>query len=240
MLNMRDHLQLHITECAEELEKSWNLLVKLETGVGKTLGFAYSSRYGFLTSNPVDCGTALVVRLYLHVPALIQTRVLESTLSHLGSEDVEVSSVQGGLQEIVGDIVVVRNRCTIGISEENILQMLRTYALKLMVAEKRVRAELRTSRSVDVKDRVSRAYGLAIHSYQLETIEAWSALSLLKLGVDLDWVTGADHALLNELLFTSRRAHLISEYSQEIPQDELAHRRAEFIHESLSQTHLTI
>jgi protein arginine kinase len=239
-LNIDDHLHLQLTDCTEELELALNRLVKLDTFVGSSLEFACSPRFGFLTSNSRNCGTGLIVRLYLHLPALIHTHMLDQTLKHLENEEIEVLSIQGKIEESVGDLLVVRNRCTLGLTEQDILQTLRTYALKLMVAEKRIRTELRNSRSVEMKDKISRAYGLAIHSYQLETIEAWSALSLLKLAIDLGWLTGISLAQMNELLFTTRRAHLMCEYSQPISPDDLSHRRAEFVHSSLSQALLQI
>ena len=48
------------------------------------------------------------------------------------------------------------------------------------------------------------------------------------------------HPQLNELFFTSRRAHLQAEYPQELSQEELPHKRAEFLHQSLAGAKLTI
>ncbi len=239
-INVRDHLQLQITDTKEDLEETYHKLVKIETDIGKSLPYTFSPRFGYLTSDPMQCGTALFVRLYLHVPALIHTGVLEETLERFASDDVEILSIQGGRDEIIGDILTLSNRCTIGLSEEHILQALRAFALKLTLAEQKLRKELKGSKDPAICDEVSRAYGLAVHSYQLETIEAWSALSLLKLGADLEYISNVSHTQLNELLFDCRRAHLVAQYTSEITHEELPHRRAEFIHASLSEAHLEI
>ncbi|MGE3953949.1 MAG: protein arginine kinase [Parachlamydiales bacterium] len=239
-LNIGDHLQLHLTETHENLEESWNRLIKLETLLGRTLDYAYNPRFGFLTSDPMSCGTGTLISLYLHLPALIHVNSLEETVKRLEPHEVEAASIRGPLDDIVGDLLVLRNRCTIGLTGEDIVQSLRTQALNLIVAEKRLRSELKKMGSAEMKDKVARAFGLLHHSYQLEIHEAWGALSLLKLGLDLGWVSGTTHAHLNELLFTTRRAHLICEYSEAIGQEEVAHRRAEFVHASLQDIHLSI
>ena len=55
-----------------------------------------------------------------------------------------------------------------------------------------IRSELRSSDDTEIKDRVSRAFGVLSHSYQQETLESWSAISLLKLGANLGWVEGGE------------------------------------------------
>ncbi len=240
VLNVRDHLHLQLTDTSETLEEAWQRLVQIETSIGKTLPYSYSGRFGYLTAEPTQCGTALVARLFLHVPALIHTGVLPETLERFASEDVEIAGITGTLDDIAGDLLAVTNRCTLGLSEEDILQSVRAAALKLTVAEKRARKELAATRDPHAMDEVSRAFGLALHSYQLETVEAWDAISLLKLGTDLGWVTGLSQELLNELFFDCRRAHLVAQHTEEITQDELAHRRAEFIHASLTNARLEI
>ncbi|MBS0622851.1 MAG: protein arginine kinase [Verrucomicrobia bacterium] len=240
MINVYNHLHLQITDVHEQIEETWHRLVNIETDLNTQLEYSYSPRFGYLTSDPMQCGTALQARLYLHTPALIRAGKLESTLANLQGEEIVVSSILGGLDHVVGDILAIQNRCSIGVTEEHILEMLRAFALKMMLAEKRERSRLQGGQAFDMKDLVSRAYGLAVHSYQLEAIEAWGALSLLKLGVDLGWITGTNHKELNELIFDCRRAHLTCNYSEDITQEELPHRRADFIHASLTNAHLKI
>jgi protein arginine kinase len=240
LLNIRDHLQLQMTEVKGELETAWNRLVQVEASVGNAVTYAFSPRFGFLTSEPRHCGTGLVARAFLHLPALIRTDGLDEALEKFGEDEIRTASVQGRMDEIIGDILTVSNRCTIGLNDEQLLQSVRTYVTKLLLEEKRCRARLLESPASEIKDFVSRAYGALRYSYHLEMPEAWGAISLLKLGHDLGWVTGTTHAVLNELFFAARRAHLVCEYTEELSQEELPHRRAEFIHASLADTDLKI
>ncbi len=109
-----------------------------------------------------------------------------------------------------------------------------------MVEENTVRNHLRKEENAMVMDKVSRAYGVLIHSYQIETVEALNAISLLKLGADLGWLEGVSPQDLNRLFFECRRAHLLSKFEQEVVQDKLPHKRAEFIHSTLQKAKLKI
>ncbi len=60
------------------------------------------------------------------------------------------------------------------------------------------------------------------------------------MGLDLEWLKGTSQSVLNNLLFACRRAHLLCHYGQEISQEELPHRRAEFIHQALKGLELLI
>ena len=243
VLNLRDHLLLQWIDPREELEKTWDHLVKIEVELTKAVNFAFSPKFGFLTSDPTQCGTGLIVTIFLHLPALMVTGRLDEILKKDKDDSVEQTGLQGDPNEVIGDIVAFHNSYTLGVTEGNILSSLRTLATKLVVEEKSVRQHFKQESETElaeVKDRVSRAYAILLHSYQIEAIEALQALSLLKMGIDLGWLKGTTQAILNKLLFSCRRAHLLCQYEQKISQEELPHRRAEFIHKALQGLELLI
>lgn len=241
-INVRDHLIFGCIDVSEELEKAWDRLVKIELAISKSINFAFSPKFGFLTSDPAQCGTACVGTVFLHLPALIYTHHLDEIVKKNKDSNVEQTGLQGDPNAIVGDIVAFHNRYTLGVTEENILSALRTTATKLVAEEKSARGKFKNgegSSVVEMKDKVSRAYGVLMHSYQIEAVEALHALSLVKMGLDLGWLKGATHSALNHLFFTCRRAHLLC-LSGHLPHEELPHRRAEFIHSSLQGLELLI
>jgi protein arginine kinase len=240
VFNLRDHLHLELIDCQGELENAWNKLIKIETAIGKSLGYSFSPRFGFLTADPAICGTALIVSNYLQVPGLVHTEKLEEILDKYGDESIALTGIQGNPTEIIGDVLVVQNNYTLGLTEENIISTLRSFTTKLLVEENATRNHIRHSASPDIKDKVSRAFGILIHSYQIEAAEALNAISLLKLGAELGWVRGISTTTLNLLFFNCRRSHLLCQFPEKIPQEEIIHKRAEFIHKVLKDVHLAI
>ena len=243
ILNLRDHLLLHWIDPREDLENVLENMVKIELDLNKSMNFAFSSKFGFLTSDSTRCGTALVVNIFLHLPVLVYLDRLNEIFVKNKDEGIGRTGLQGDPNEVIGDIVAIHNSYTLGVTEENILTSLRTLATKLVAEEKSLRHQLKHENEADlamVKDKVSRAYAILLHSYQIEAIEALQSLSLLKLGLDLGWLKGTSQVILNELLFACRRAHLMCHYEEKILQEALPHKRAEFIHKALHGLELLI
>lgn len=240
-LNLRDHIHLQLIDCKGELENAWSRLVKIETNLGKAVNYSFLPKFGFLTADPTQCGTALVVAVYLQLPGLIHTEQIDDMLEKHMDDSLTISGIQGSPTEIIGDVVVVHNNYTLGITEENVVSALRNFTTKIMVEENSARNHIKKDDNPEFKDKVSRAFGILVHSYQIEAIEALNALSLLKMGAEAKWVEGIDNKTLNELFFNCRRAHLLCQYgSEKVPQEEISHKRAEYIHKSLRNVKLLI
>lgn len=236
VLNLKDHLQMQLIDCQQDLENGFAEILAIESELGKMFEWAYNTRFGFLTADPRHCGTGLVVRLFLHLPALLTTGDLPGLIE--SSEAVEASGMMGGpLTECVGDIVVVSNRFTLGLSEEEIIRALRLVASRLVAEEKKARQVLMQDDAL--KNRISRAYGLLLHSYQFETEETLSCLSLCKLALDMGFLTGIDHQKLNALFFDSRKAHLLSLH-EETSNEEVTKSRAKLVHDAFAPSSLLI
>ncbi|MGE5195838.1 MAG: protein arginine kinase [Anaerolineae bacterium] len=241
LLNIQDHIQIHLVDCKQEWENSWNRLSKMDSTLSEKLDYAFSTKFGFLTPDSSLCGTALQVRLFLHLPALIHLNQIKEAFLKQKDEEVAAIGMEGVSNEFIGDLVILTNRFTIGVSEETILHSLNNTATKLIVSEKTLRTHLKEGNNAEVKDLVSRAYGLLIHSYQLQTKEALNALSLIKLGIDLGWIEGISDKSLNEIFFQCRRAHLAHLVDDETADShQLAIKRASFFHQKMQKMQLKI
>lgn len=230
VINVEDHLKLKIIDTKQDLENSWNQLIKIESTIGNSVDFAYQEKFGFLTSNPKISGTALEVTLYLHIPSIIHTGELFELLEKEKEDEVVAEGLLGNTQEMIGDILVAKNKCTLGLAEEYILTMMRMWATRVVVSELAIRKKLIQDKHEIIKNKIARALGLLTHSYQLETFEALNALSLVKLGIELGWVTAPD-IVMHQLLFDARRAHLLYLTGITTPIEQLPKKRADYLKE---------
>lgn len=239
-VNLHNHLQLELIDTDQEIEKSWNKLIKIEEGIGKSLEYAYNNRFGFLTNYPSLSGTGLIITLFLHIPAVIHGGELPELLEREKEEEIDVCGLQGQSSEMIGDILIVRNHCTLGLTEEYILTSLRMWATRAVVAEVTLRKKLKETSNEHVKNKVARALGLLTHAYQLEAIEALNAFSLVKLGIELDWIAAPPSLNLNEIFFNCRRAHLMKTLDKKVSIPELPRKRAEYLQNISSQLTLIL
>lgn len=239
-LNVGNHIQFELIDCKGELESAWNHIVKIESELGSEFNFSFTPKFGFLTSDTMHCGTGFILKIFLQPSALIHSGQIEETLKRIKMEGIYLTGLQGDPNEIIGDIYTVMNEYALGLTEENIISTVRLFTTKLLVEESTARSRLRKEENPLVMDKVSRAFGVLIHSYQIGTIESLNAISLLKLGADLGWLEGVTPKELNRLFFDCRRAHLLAKFEHDIPHDKLPHKRAEFIHTTLAKAKLKI
>jgi len=232
LFNIDDHLQIRALNFTSNWENTWNALAKLEDQIDKAKGFAFSPKFGYLTSNPDHCGTGLTIYAYLHLPGLIHSNQLEGALS--GNEEVTFMGLSGDLEEITGDVIVVQNKYSIGMSEETILHSLQNTITKLVGAEKANRSHLKEAANTEIKDLISKAFGLLVHSYQLEVKEALDLLSLMKLGLALGEIADVSDRCLSELFFKCRRGHLLHLFPDLKENEEIAKKRATYLQQQLS------
>ncbi len=238
-LNIKDHLQLELIDSRNELEESWNQLLCIEKNIESSINLAFSPKFGFLTADPFICGTGFIIYTYLHVPALIHTHKLNEILDTRKEEGIIPASMEGGMEDHLGDLLTLHNNYTLGVSEEKLISSMRATTICFIMAEKSARERIKNGDNNEIKDIISKAFGVLLHSYQLETKEAVRCLSLCKLGVELEWITGVKLQDVNELFFTCRRAHLLKRYSNNIPLEEIPRKRAEYIHENLARAKFT-
>jgi protein arginine kinase len=240
VINVRNHLQLELLDTEQEIEKTWNRLIKIEECVGKSVDFAFNPRFGFLTSSPSESGTGLSITLFLHIPGIIHSGELPELLEKEREEEIEITGLQGSATEMIGDILIAKNSCSLGISEEYIITSLRMWATRAVVAEVSIRKKLREGGNENIKNKVARSLGLLTHSYQLETVEALNALSLVILGIELGWISCSKNLNLYHVFFNCRRVHLLQLLEKKVEIPELPRKRSEYLHTIASQLSLAI
>ncbi|HSX04528.1 MAG TPA: protein arginine kinase [Rhabdochlamydiaceae bacterium] len=240
-INMGNHLELfHILDSTGDLDSGWNLISKIENTLGSHFDFAFSSKFGFLTSDPNDCGTGLSVLAFLHLPALIQTGQLQEIWAKQNDESLIFTGISGDPNDLIGDMIVLQNHFTLGVTEESIIRSIQTMASKLVASEKKARSTLKKEAPPKIKDKISKAYGQLIYAYELEVKETLNLLSLIRLGLDLGWITAVQENKINELFFKTRRGYLTHLFPGTEDLKEIAHKRAEYLHSELQGIQLAI
>lgn len=214
-LNLHDHLIFHAVDFKQDLENTWSHLNRIDAKFYEQVGFAFSEDFGFLTTNPKNCGTGLTLGTFLHVPLLFEFKKLPELIED--KNELSYMNFDGELGDPIKDpnhffanILMISNSCSLGLTEENIISSLRIWCMKAMFMELGLRKTVAAEENKVLKDKVMRALGLITHSYQLELIEALNALSLIKLGLELHWLNSEDNpSIITQLFWNIRRAYLI-------------------------------
>lgn len=164
------------------------------------------------------------------VPASVRG---ESRVSQSLSSDVE-GALPGGLHESLGDLYLLNNACTLGISEEETLFNVRHSALELIAAERNARHRMMEIGGLGVEDRAGRAMGIATGARLISFTEGVTLLSSLRLGLSLDLIAGHTYEDLNELLLGSQGAHLEQSLGEHVDTMTLNQARADLFRAGLA------
>lgn len=240
LFNCKDHITLQKTDVDGTLEKSLEELVTIENAAAEELNFAFSEKYGFLTTDPLQCGTGCSISCFLHVPGLIHTATLTSALEKEKCEAVVATGLLGNPDEFLGDIVVLKNLYTLGVTEENTASTMQNAVLHFVLSEKEARRKIRDEKTPAIVDMILRAVGLLKYSYVLEVPETLNALSLIKLGLEIGWLKGIKNKEINRLFFDCRRSHLRAALSETVDKNQIVRERAEYLRRAVATLELCI
>lgn len=109
----------------------------------------------------------------------------------------------------VGNLYLLANQETLGVSEEEILFRVGHAAVEVTQEEERSRVLLMKRGSLDIEDRAARAMAVARGARLLGFGEALELLSALRLGAALGLAKGLTPQKLTETLLAAQAAHLV-------------------------------
>ncbi len=233
MVNEEDHLRIQAIRGGLQVHAAWREADKIDTELGKTLDFAFSEEFGYLTTCPSNAGTGMRLSVLVHLPGL----TLADQMGHLIRAMEEIGFTVRGLHGEgtggSGNMYQVSNQGTLGHTEQEIVERLDRVARRLAQYERRAGDALLDQARRQTEDRVARSYGLLKHARLLTEEEALDALSMLRMGAYLGLLDGMEPMLFNRLLISMQPAHVRMESGRSLTGEELDERRAELVRETM-------
>jgi len=184
MINEEDHLRIQALFPGLQLEKAWELADRIDDLLEGQLEFAFHEDKGYLTACPTNVGTGLRASVMLHLPGLAMTNQAPKIFSALGQLGLAVRGLYGEGTEATGHIYQISNQITLGQKEMETIQNMSTVTRQIIEKEEETRKIIVKEMSLQIKDRVGRAYGILKNAAVLSSQEALNLLSDLRLGID--------------------------------------------------------
>lgn len=227
MINEEDHLRIQVFSAGLELEALLNLIAEIDKKLESKLNYAYSEKYGFLTSCPTNVGTGLRASVMVHLPALTLTGNINKVLEVVNDFGMNIRGVYGEGTKTKGNMYQVSNKQTLGISEAETIKNLKLITEKIIEQERLARNYL-TKNSIDLEDKVYRSFGILSNCKKISTDECNKLLSDVKLGTDLGIINELTDLKVNELEIYTKPANLqkyigevCDEYTRDIKRAEI-------------------
>jgi len=208
MINEEDHLRMQVLKPGLQVEEAWKEVDALDTKLSKKLEYAFCDERGYLTACPTNVGTAIRVSAMLHLPGLVLSDHITSTISSANKLGLAVRGLYGEGTEALGNVFQVSNQQTLGESEIEIVTRLSKALKQILEAEENARLKLLEDKPSMVYNQIGRAYGILSNAHIIPSKEAMNQLSLLRLGLDFNMFTGIDAGSINEMFLSAQPAHL--------------------------------
>ena len=139
VLNADDHIRLQVLASGLDLQECYAKADALDDYINEKIPYAFNEKYGYLTSYPTNVGTAMKASVVVHLPSLTMNKKFQELLGDMGRFGTTVRGVYGRGNENYGDLYEVVNQKTLGITEQEILELVANVAGQLSAQENQFR-----------------------------------------------------------------------------------------------------
>lgn len=227
MINEEDHIRMQVFSAGLDLENLLNLSKEIDEKLENLVNYAYSNKYGYLTSCPTNVGTGMRASVMVHLPALTATGNIGKVLQAVNNFGMNIRGIYGEGSQSQGNVYQIFNNQSLGISELEIIKNVRAITEKVIEQERLARKYL-TKNSIELEDKVYRAYGILSNCKKISSEECNKLLSDIKLGTDLGIIQELTDLKVNELEIYTMPANLqkyigevCDEYTRDIKRAEV-------------------
>lgn len=200
MINEEDHIRMQLYFPGFQLKTALDEAFLLDDWLEEKIDYAFNEDIGYLTSCPTNVGTGMRASVMIHLPALVFTKKINRMIPAINQLGFVVRGIYGEGSEALGNIFQISNQITLGKSEADIVEDLQSIIVKLIEQEREARSRLMERSQVHVENQIFRSYGILKYSRIMESKEATTRISNVKLGIDLGIIDNISHTILNELM----------------------------------------
>ena len=233
MINEEDHIRIQIYFSGFQINEALEASLEFDDWLEEDLDYAFDEEKGYLTSCPTNTGTGMRASVMIHLPALVLTKRIKRMLPAINQLGFVVRGIYGEGTEATGNIFQISNQITLGKSETDIIDDLRMIVIQLIKQEREARTRLFEKSKITLEDRIYRSFGILKYSRIMESKEAATRISDVKLGIDLGIIEGLSHSILNELITLTQPGFLQQYAGKVLTVEERDKLRAKLIRERL-------
>lgn len=215
MINEEDHIRIQLYFPGLQITKALEETFKVDDWLEQEINYAFDETKGYLTSCPTNVGTGMRASVMMHLPALVLTKQIHRMIPAINQLGLVVRGIYGEGSEAVGNLFQISNQITLGKSEEDIVHDLQSVVSQLIEHERDARKRIMDQSTIELENRIFRSYGVLEYSRVIESQEAATCLSNVRLGIDLGIIKNVSRNILNELMILTQPGFL-QQYSKKV------------------------
>lgn len=235
VLNGDDHIRLQVLEPGMNLQGCYEEADRLDDYVNEKIAYAYNKKYGYLTSYPTNVGTAMKASVVVHLPSLSANKQFQELIGDMGRFGCMVRGIYGRGSENIGDLYEVYNQKTLGMGEQEILDLVANVASQLSAQETQVRRVSLEKHRLIREDEAYKSYGVLKYARKLSMKEAMSYLSHLRAGIADGLLRPAEFVSIYQIMVGIQPANLQKLSRKPLGKEELEVARSRYIRDRLPE-----
>lgn len=232
MINEEDHIRIQCIKNGFVLNEALEEADKIDDILEENIKYAFSEKYGYLTSCISNLGTGIRASVMMHLPALRMTGGLRRIIQAI-QRGFAVRGIFGEGSEALGNIFQISNQISLGVSEEEIVEGVKNVVMQIAEKELEARENLYARDKLLFEDKISRSLGLVSNARMLNYKESMSFLSDIILGVDMGIIEYGNEKLMDTLLNRISPATIQMSCPQMLTKRERDIKRAEIIRNTM-------
>ena len=218
MINEEDHLRIQVLREGFSLKEAAETADRIDTLLSETLDFAYDPEFGYLTQCPTNLGTGMRASVMLHLPALTENGAMPRIASNLSKLGLTIRGTYGEGSKSVGGLYQLSNQITLGLSENEAIENLRSITVQLMEEERKARSQM--AQDVAWQDKIDRAAGILKTARVLSSSECMELLSYVRFGISVGLLQGVTTEELNGLMVNVQPGTLMAKAGKPLDQNQ--------------------
>ena len=234
MINESDHIKIQVMNAGNSMKETYKTADRIDNYLDSELRYAYSEKYGFLTSSTADVGTGLKAAYMLSLPALAMSSKIQPIRDEVGKFGVSIEPLVTDSGKSSCLMFGVTNRRTLGLSESDIIENLDQITSQIVEIERKRRNAMLESEKTDLEDKIFRSYGVLKYARKITLDDALMLLAQLKLGTDMGIIgLSRGGTELHRLMLEMQPASLIKMYECGPDNEAVAEARARHLNQRI-------
>lgn len=233
MINEEDHLRVQCIAAGLNLTEAFEIAIELDDFLEENLEFAFSEKFGYITTCPTNIGTGMRASAMVHLPALAMNEEITGVFKALTQVGMTLRGLYGEGSQALGNFYQISNQVTLGLEEEEIINNLSAVLNKIITQEKLSREHMLRKYKYELDDKIFRSLGLLKSAVLINNKECLYNLSNVRMGVEMGIIKEMDIKILNSLLVATQPASLQKNLGVKLSERERDLKRAEIIKEIL-------
>lgn len=232
--NSTDHIRILVSKPGLDLAAAWTVANQVDDAINESFEYAFDEKLGYMTAFPTNLGTGMRAYLILHLPLLSSSRKFRVLMDGINRYGVAVKGAFEEGNDNPGSLFVLYNQKTLGVSEEDIIQILTKVAGQLASQERSVRNQSVKAHKNEIEDSIYRSYGILKYARTISFKDAMNYLSQLRWGMEQGILPVKEIIPCYQLMLGVQPANLQVRYDKPMDQEEMDRARASYIRQFLT------